>query len=232
MSEDLQPYQFGPGEWTVADWSRMRGEAPTLVEVGFPTREAAQRRCRELRASAERRMTVLVRKLISQDAVVVWRAYERARDSMVSVRRRHGAPGIDHPVDVAEEAYHVFGVRDAVVLAAALLHDVVEDTDLELNDLSDFPLRTTWLVDLLTKRDGQIRWGAIHTAPEAIVLKACDRIRNLRETRLVADGGSFARSYAQRTKRDMLQPGSPFLAHPVAGPLLVAEVELCEEYAG
>lgn len=38
---------WAPGDWSVADYDNMRGEAPTIVEVGFPTKEAAQDWIRE-----------------------------------------------------------------------------------------------------------------------------------------------------------------------------------------
>jgi guanosine-3',5'-bis(diphosphate) 3'-pyrophosphohydrolase len=39
-----------------------------------------------------------------------------------------GAPYINHPIEVMEVLWRVGGVRDAELLAAALLHDTVEDT--------------------------------------------------------------------------------------------------------
>jgi len=47
-------------------------------------------------------------------------------------QRRKGAdasPYINHPIEVAETLWSVGGVRDAAVIAAAILHDTVEDTD-------------------------------------------------------------------------------------------------------
>lgn len=47
-------------------------------------------------------------------------------------QRRKGAgavPYINHPIAVAEMLWRVGGVRDAAVIAAAILHDTVEDTD-------------------------------------------------------------------------------------------------------
>src|SRR3954447_18866400 len=47
-------------------------------------------------------------------------------------QRRKGenaSPYINHPIDVAEMLCRVGGVSDPLVLAAAILHDTVEDTD-------------------------------------------------------------------------------------------------------
>ena len=42
------------------------------------------------------------------------------------------------------------GVTDPAILAAGLLHDAVEDLELTVDDLGDFPERTRQLVALLT----------------------------------------------------------------------------------
>lgn len=47
---------------------------------------------------------------------------QRRRDSKSS-------PYINHPIQVAETLWSVGGVRDAALLAAAILHDTIEDTD-------------------------------------------------------------------------------------------------------
>ena len=46
-------------------------------------------------------------------------------------RRKNEAasPYINHPIALASVLWHEGGVRDATVLAAALLHDTIEDTD-------------------------------------------------------------------------------------------------------
>jgi hypothetical protein len=50
---DLRPFQAGPGEWCVANYSQMRGDAPTLVECNLRTKDAALRRCLELRGEPD-----------------------------------------------------------------------------------------------------------------------------------------------------------------------------------
>src|ERR1700681_365881 len=54
-------------------------------------------------------------------------------------QRRKGAdasPYINHPIALAEVLWHEVGVRHAVVIAAALLHDTVEDTKTIPEELS------------------------------------------------------------------------------------------------
>lgn len=53
-------------------------------------------------------------------------------------QRRKGAldiPYVNHPIQVAETLVRVGGVEDLVILRAALLHDVVEDTDTTLDEV-------------------------------------------------------------------------------------------------
>ena len=48
--------------------------------------------------------------------------------------RKDGSPFINHPIAVAQNLYH-FGFKDIELLSAALLHDVLEDTDYTLDSL-------------------------------------------------------------------------------------------------
>ena len=48
--------------------------------------------------------------------------------------RRRGETDIDHPVAVAEVLYE-YGISDEEVLAAAFLHDVIEDTDTDPDEI-------------------------------------------------------------------------------------------------
>jgi len=67
------------------------------------------------------------------------------------VRRYTGEPYIVHPVEVMEIVSTVSD--DSEVLAAALLHDTVEDTPISLQDIRyEFGDRVAGLVDQLTDR--------------------------------------------------------------------------------
>jgi (p)ppGpp synthase/HD superfamily hydrolase len=187
----------------------------------------------DIRLDTQQRIEELATRLRPSDADLLRLAYRFARDAHAGQRRRHGPPYIEHPVAVAWLAFERFGVHDGEVLAAALLHDVLEDT--EATDLSAFPMRTVELVWLLTDpedgyRDGGNRYSRLWMDRDATVLKACDRLANLADSLLQYDPAFCAR-YAWRTRREMLAPALPLLADPVAGPLLEAAVRRCEERA-
>jgi len=177
----------------------------------------------------------LAARLAPADGALVDRAYRVASSAHAGQRRRHGAPYIEHPVQVAWIAHERFGVADGEVLAAALLHDVLEDTD--VTDLSDFPERTAHVVRLLTdpcphmtSAERRERYRDIWTDPDATLLKASDRLANLADALLQHDPG-FCGRYAWRTRSELLRPGLPLAAHPVAGPLLEAAIRRCERRA-
>ena len=69
----------------------------------------------------------------SSELALVERAFERADSAHAGQLRKSGDPYITHPVAVAEILVE-FGL-DAPTLAAALLHDCVEDTNYSLDEL-------------------------------------------------------------------------------------------------
>src|SRR2546423_887310 len=177
----------------------------------------------------------LAGRLAVPDGDLLRRAYRFAAAAHAGQRRRKGRPYIEHPVAVARLAFERFGVTDGEVLAAALLHDVLEDT--EFTDLSRFPARTVHLVELLTdphppssgRREREHR-ARLWADREATVLKACDRLVNLADSLLQYDPG-FCGRYAWRTRGELLAPGLPLATDPVARPLLDEAIRRCEEHA-
>ena len=145
--------------------------------------------------------------------------------------RRQGTPYIDHLVEVALILRDLLGIADPAILAAGLLHDAVEDSVLTIDDLVDFPERTRQLVALLTdpapSMTGAMRrahYRQIWKDPDATLLKAADRLSNIRD--VVAQGDpDFTRRYIRKTHRDILGKGLPLATHPVAAPLLRAALE-------
>lgn len=91
-------------------------------------------------------------------------------------------PYIFHPIHIAEQ------MEDEISCAAALLHDVVEDTDVTLDDLRrDFPEEVIRAVDLLTHREGVDYFDyvrALKADPVARKVKLADVAHNSDETRL------------------------------------------------
>jgi guanosine-3',5'-bis(diphosphate) 3'-pyrophosphohydrolase len=106
--------------------------------------------------------------------------------------RRKGeeaSPYINHPIDVAAELAEV-GVTDHEILAAALLHDTLEDTDATPADLErEFGPRVRRLVEALTddpnlssrerKRLQLERAGSLETDAKGI--RIADKICNARD---------------------------------------------------
>ncbi len=82
---------------------------------------------------------------------VVKRAFEFANEAHKNVRRRSGAPYILHPIAVARIVVDEIGLGYKSI-SAALLHDVVEDTDYTIEDIKSlFGEKISELVDGLTK---------------------------------------------------------------------------------
>ena len=109
-------------------------------------------------------------------------------------QRRKGAAGrpyINHPLAVARIVAEV--TEDAEVIAAALLHDVLEDTDVTAADLqARFGARVAGLVDELTdpperkalEREARKAAQAAHmthASPEAQLVKIADQTANLED---------------------------------------------------
>ena len=90
--------------------------------------------------------------LKSEDITQVWEAYRYADQAHQGVVRKTGEPYISHPVSVA----CILADRhmDLPTIMAALLHDVVEDTDISTDDIKEkFGQQVAELVDGVTKLD-------------------------------------------------------------------------------
>ncbi len=124
---------------------------------------------------------------------LVQRAYEVAAQAHLNQRRLTGESYINHPIQVAKIVAEI-GLDD-VSLAAALLHDSVEDTDLTLADVEgEFGSEVADLVDGLTKLD-RIHFDskeaqqaatmrkmlvAIARDLRVLIIKLADRLHNMR----------------------------------------------------
>ena len=98
-----------------------------------------------LRLSAEKRCAN------AAEMEVVQRTFEFANDAHRNVRRRSGEPYMLHPIAVARIVVDDIGLGYKSI-AAALLHDVVEDTDYTVEDIRErFGDKIASLVDGLTK---------------------------------------------------------------------------------
>ena len=71
----------------------------------------------------------------AQTALVAKAISFAARAHRHQVRKDGLTPYVAHPFRVCMTVRHVFGIEDAVVLAAAVLHDTIEDTTTDYDDL-------------------------------------------------------------------------------------------------
>lgn len=151
------------------------------------------------------------------DVALIERAYRVAEESHRNQFRKSGEPYITHPVAVATILAEL-GMT-STTLAAALLHDTVEDTDYSLAQLrADFGEEIAAMVDGVTKLD-KVTFGEAAQAEtvrkmvvamardiRVLVIKLADRLHNARTWRYVPS------SSAAKKARETLEIYAP-LAH-------------------
>ncbi|NIK73535.1 GTP pyrophosphokinase [Thermonema lapsum] len=127
------------------------------------------------------------------DAALIKKAFKMAAEAHKDMRRKSGEPYIFHPLAVAQICVEEMGLG-ATSIAAALLHDVVEDTDTTLEDIErEFGGKIARIIDGLTKitdvEDSVTSSQAenfkkiILTLAEdvrVILIKIADRLHNMR----------------------------------------------------
>ena len=86
-----------------------------------------------------------------EEMALVQKAFEFANEAHKNVRRRSGEPYILHPIAVARIVVENIGLG-CKSICAAILHDVVEDTDFTVDEIRNlFGDKIASLVDGLTK---------------------------------------------------------------------------------
>ena len=125
---------------------------------------------------------------------IITKAFHFARQAHKGVRRLSGEPYIMHPIAVARIACEEVGLGSTSI-CAALLHDVVEDTDYTTEDIQNiFGAKIAQIVDGLTKISGGIFGEQASAQAEnfkkllltmsddirVILIKICDRLHNMR----------------------------------------------------
>ena len=92
--------------------------------------------------------------LTDDDKKNMRRAYEMAVEAHREQRRKSGEPYILHPIEVARICAEEVGLGPTAVVAA-LLHDVVEDTDVTLDQIKtefgEFVKNFLWFFDVVEK---------------------------------------------------------------------------------
>lgn len=127
------------------------------------------------------------------DAKLIKKAFTLSLDAHKDMRRKSGEPFIFHPLAVAEICVEEIGLGTTSIISA-LMHDVVEDTDIELADIERmFGKKIARIIDGLTKIRGVFEYGTSQQAENfrkmlftlsedvrVILIKLADRLHNMR----------------------------------------------------
>ena len=163
------------------------------------------------------------------DVAIIERAFQVASRAHASQKRQSGEPYITHPVAVAQILAELgLGPR---AIAAALLHDTVEDTDYSLEQLTaEFGDEVAMLVDGVTKLD-KVKYGdaaqaetvrkmivAMSKDIRVLLIKLADRLHNARTW------GFVAPEKAERKATETLEIYAP-LAHRLGIQAIKSELE-------
>lgn len=147
----------------------------------------------QIRDAFEDLLKSLRKDTAKEDIQKIKEAFEFAAEAHKGVRRRSGEPYIMHPLAVARIATKEIGLGTTSVISA-LLHDVVEDTDYTVEDISNlFGSKVASIVDGLTKISGvmgsetskqaeSFRKMILTLADDVrvILIKIADRLHNMR----------------------------------------------------
>ena len=127
------------------------------------------------------------------DAKIIKKAFNTSLEAHKDMRRRSGEPYIYHPLEVAQICVEEIGLGTTSIVSA-LLHDVVEDTEIELHDINRmFGPKVERIIDGLTKISGVFEQGSSQQAENfrkmlltlsddvrVILIKLADRLHNMR----------------------------------------------------
>ncbi len=140
------------------------------------------------------RIIQLARPLLKDgDAQIIRKAFNMAQEAHEGVRRKSGELYIFHPLAVTEICVTEIGLGTTSIVAA-LLHDVVEDTEVTLEDIEkEFGSKISRIIDGLTKIAGVFDYGTSQQAENfrkmlltlsedvrVILIKLADRLHNMR----------------------------------------------------
>ncbi len=127
------------------------------------------------------------------DKSMVRHAFDISLEAHKDMRRKSGEPYIYHPIAVAQIAAEEIGLGTTSVVCA-LLHDVVEDTSITLEDIeNEFGKKVAKIIDGLTKISGVLDYNSSLQAENfrkmlltladdvrVILIKLADRLHNMR----------------------------------------------------
>jgi GTP pyrophosphokinase len=124
---------------------------------------------------------------------LVWKAYSFSQDAHRNQKRYSGQPYLSHPLEVANILADLN--MDVITLVSSLLHDVVEDTHVELDEIKvQFGEEVAMLVNGVTKlskisfktkeerqaENFRKMFLAIAEDIRVIIIKLADRLNNMR----------------------------------------------------
>lgn len=158
-----------------------------------------------------------------------------ARKHRHQVRKDGKTPYFSHLVRVALTVRHVFGCEDEPTLAAALLHDTIEDTQTDFEDLAErFGPDVAHLVAALTKnmalpepereRDYDARLAAADW--RARLIKLADTYDNMLDFHSAPHPPGKHNEYLDRLRR-AIELARPDAVGPRAHPAIARALDLC-----
>ena len=157
------------------------------------TEAAIEKENKEIAKEYKKLLRISYQTLTPKDKKLIRSAFDVAVDAHKDQRRKSGEAYIFHPIAVAKIVASEIGL-DAISIASALLHDVVEDTPYTLNDIERmFGETVARIVDGLTKishlkKDKNISQQAenfrkmlltLHDDVRVIIIKIADRYHNM-----------------------------------------------------
>ncbi len=168
------------------------------MRVGSARKKNTERKAQmEERAMIIKHYRRLLRKakpvMKTGDVKMIRAAFNLALNAHQGIKRKSGEPYILHPLAVAEITVAEIGLGTTSIVSA-ILHDVVEDTDLELSDIrKKFGPKVEQIIDGLTKISGEFEYGSSEQAENfrkmlltlsedvrVIFIKLADRLHNMR----------------------------------------------------
>ncbi|MDC0034499.1 RelA/SpoT family protein [Flavobacteriaceae bacterium] len=158
-------------------------------------------------------------KISSKGQKIIYEALIIAYNGHDGQIRKSGEPYIHHPIEVAKIVAKDIGL-DYVSIASAILHDVVEDTSITLDDLNEsVGLEISRIVDGLTKistlkknEDYSVQAEnyrkmllTLHNDIRVILIKTADRLHNMRTI-----------DFLSKAKQDQMASESLYIYAPLA----------------
>ena len=158
-------------------------------------------------------------KISSKEKKIIYESLVIAYNSHDGQKRKSGEPYVHHPIEVAKIVTKDIGL-DYISIASALLHDVVEDTDVTLEDLDQsVGQEISKIVDGLTKistlkknEDYSVQAEnyrkmllTLHNDIRVILIKIADRLHNMRTI-----------DFLSKAKQDQMASESIYIYAPLA----------------